>query len=106
MSAPVPHAPTPTRTAPGGLCVTCDHLEYCSYAADSPGGVWSCEEFSVRGAIHEPAPATSPRKLSDRPDKVLSLAVELKGLCGNCENLPTCRLDKAEGGVWHCEEYA
>ena len=29
----------------------------------------------------------------------------LKGLCVNCENRDTCTLPKAEGGVWHCEEY-
>lgn len=29
----------------------------------------------------------------------------VKGLCGNCDNLSTCKLIKPGGGVWHCEEY-
>lgn len=28
-----------------------------------------------------------------------------KGLCVNCANRFDCLLPKAEGGVWHCEEY-
>jgi hypothetical protein len=30
---------------------------------------------------------------------------DFKGLCVNCANRHTCLLPKAEGGVWHCEEY-
>ena len=30
---------------------------------------------------------------------------QVKGLCENCENRETCLLPKAEGGIWHCEEY-
>jgi hypothetical protein len=30
---------------------------------------------------------------------------DYKGLCVNCANRETCLLPKAEGGVWHCEEY-
>ncbi len=30
---------------------------------------------------------------------------ELKGLCANCEIRDTCTFPKAEGGIWHCEEY-
>ena len=32
-------------------------------------------------------------------------AEEHKGLCANCANRQDCFLPKAEGGVWHCEEY-
>lgn len=106
MSAPIPQAP-PTRTPPGGLCVTCEHVEYCSYVADSPGGVWSCEEFAVRGALDAPAATNSLLvKAPPRPRRPLTLAVELAGLCSNCERAPTCSFPKPEGGVWHCEEYA
>jgi hypothetical protein len=28
-----------------------------------------------------------------------------KGLCVNCAYRDTCLLPRAEGGVWHCEEY-
>jgi hypothetical protein len=27
------------------------------------------------------------------------------GLCLNCAHRTTCKLPRAEGGVWHCEEY-
>jgi hypothetical protein len=26
-------------------------------------------------------------------------------LCLNCEVRESCKFPKAEGGVWHCEEY-
>jgi hypothetical protein len=32
-------------------------------------------------------------------------AEEYKGLCANCANRQDCLMPKAEGGVWHCEEY-
>lgn len=32
-------------------------------------------------------------------------AQNCKGLCINCANRETCLLPRAEGGVWHCEEY-
>lgn len=97
MSAPVPHTPQTL----GGLCITCEHIEYCSFAAESPAGVWSCEEFSTRRMVRVPAPASSRNS-----GNLLPIGVETGGLCQNCEHLPTCRLDKPEGGVWHCEEYA
>jgi hypothetical protein len=28
-----------------------------------------------------------------------------RGLCVNCAHRCECLLPKAEGGVWHCEEY-
>jgi hypothetical protein len=30
---------------------------------------------------------------------------EPRGLCGTCEKRATCTFPKAEGGVWHCEEF-
>lgn len=32
-------------------------------------------------------------------------AGECKGLCVSCANRETCLFPRAEGGVWHCEEY-
>lgn len=29
----------------------------------------------------------------------------LKGLCLNCANRETCKFQRSEGGVWHCQEY-
>lgn len=45
--------------------------------------------------------------LSELPSSKRSAkeAGDYKGLCMNCTNRETCLLPKAEGGVWHCEEY-
>jgi len=87
---------TPQQEA--GLCLTCIRRTHCGYAAAPRGNVWHCEEFEVGAqarTVHElPAPEEAD----------LVRAREM-GLCFNCANLPTCRLPKPEGGIWHCEEY-
>jgi hypothetical protein len=86
-----------------GLCVNCHDAESCMYRKTSSKPIQFCEEFRETGpgsqtmfrqVTHQPAPRQEPKV----PDG-------LKGLCVNCDYRDTCTHAKAEGGVWHCEEY-
>lgn len=85
-----------------GLCLTCNHALTCTFTRRPDTPVLYCEEFDISApphprlvrpiAVHPPTQGQSP-------------AEGLLGLCSNCEKRSTCALPKAEGGVWHCEEY-
>ena len=71
------------------LCKTCLHLTTCN----------RCNEYDLPIVYCE-------RYLSDSSSPFNSYIMpELKGLCKNCRNRYTCIIMKAEGGVWHCNDY-
>lgn len=57
------------------------------------------------------APEAGPCELFEGSEHILAAlrdaaaGLDVKGLCENCDNRASCLLPKAEGGVWHCEEY-
>ncbi|MCF8069873.1 MAG: hypothetical protein K9L30_14930 [Desulfobacterales bacterium] len=86
-----------------GICTNCDHNHSCGFLARAKEPVWFCEEFDDSGAV-ENTTATTP----DYSSEVVALemnSTQSLGICSNCDNLSTCKLPKAVGGLWHCEEY-
>jgi hypothetical protein len=89
-----------------GLCATCASAATCTFPKESGRPVVFCEEFDGcqrNGAVENPDISAVPDTAEDKPRAVRSR--ELKGLCANCEIRETCTFPKAEGGIWHCEEY-
>lgn len=87
---------------PCGLCLNCARHPNCSLTLNRGRlrDVRYCEEYE---ASRLPAAVPSPDMTFERP--VRSPSRRVLGLCGNCDNYPTCGFPKPEAGVWHCEEY-
>jgi hypothetical protein len=90
------------RQIAASLCANCKHQSDCVYLFKASGPIIECE-------LHECGLSAKPRlvvvKKQLTPDMAEEPAAdEPLGLCINCTNLPTCKLPKHEGGVWHCEE--
>lgn len=90
-----------------GLCLTCNEADRCMYLARAESPVWRCEEFDGSSPV-----GTNPLAIMERESAssvarsvLADLRPKPRGLCCNCDNLPTCCLPKVESGVWHCEEY-
>ncbi|MEQ8364879.1 MAG: hypothetical protein RIF39_06820 [Cyclobacteriaceae bacterium] len=81
-----------------GLCETCIHKTSCVYRIQSNKIILQCELFEIGKANNLYA------HRNDWEYKELKVNSR-KGLCSNCLNEPHCQLPKANGGVWHCEEY-
>ncbi len=92
-----------------GLCSTCIHERDCTFPRRAGEPVLFCEEFCgaessgpcarsrVVSALHTvESRTTCPSEESLSNDK---------GLCATCEKCATCVFPRAEGGVWHCEEF-
>ena len=70
------------------LCPTCQREQTCSRRLRFDRPIVYCDQYV--GPL----------------DKSLNNQfVELKGLCSSCLNRFTCTLPKAEGGIWHCNNY-
>ena len=94
----------PSNTMYPGLCSTCRHASTCTLPRDPERPSFYCEEFEI-----ESVPARRKPE-EDKPRPAVSFVApeesdSLIGLCYDCENRQTCAFPKAEGGVWHCEEY-
>jgi len=90
-----------------GLCRDCLAVDTCTFPRDPSRPVWSCEEFNGAG----PNSARFPVPIGKAPARSMGVeemvsGTELKGLCRECTNRPTCQYPKPPGGVWHCEELA
>lgn len=84
-----------------GICTSCIHASTCLYQKAAKHPIWFCEMFES-----EFGKALKPEKHTKVSSPEIPLQTRLPGLCANCEKRETCTLPKAEGGVWHCEEYA
>jgi len=82
-----------------GLCETCANRFTCVFKLNANKIILQCELFEVEESVPTPFLSIASRSHNKK------LISSLKGLCGNCSNVPYCQLPKAEGGVWHCEEY-
>ena len=81
---------------PLGLCSTCRLAATCTFPRQPGRTVRFCDEFEGEEKVEETKPKASTKKV---------VVNELKGLCRLCDKADTCTFPKAEGGVWHCEEY-
>jgi len=87
------------------LCSTCENNSTCTFPKDPDRPVLYCELFddgraAAQNSVKDPSPLSL--KSSDKPDEEQK---RFTGLCSNCENRWSCSFPKAEGGIWHCEEY-
>lgn len=85
-----------------GLCLTCNHSPTCTFTRSLDSPVLYCEEFDISTSVN---PQNTNPVEGQLLGQIRSNPKGLLGLCSNCERLNTCALPKAEGGVWHCEEY-
>ena len=93
---------------PSGLCVTCIHERDCTFPRRESQPVLFCEEFDgyVKGTSSAavkagPPPCTGHAEGMHGSEH----SSEFKGLCATCEKRDVCTFPKAEGGIWHCEEF-
>ena len=42
------------RNEVSGLCMTCNHANFCVYLASANSTIWNCEEFDDRSPVIEP----------------------------------------------------
>ena len=94
----------PSNTFYSRLCFTCRHASTCTFPRHPERPSFYCEEFEIESV---PAKRTTEE---DKPQPTESFITaeesdDLIGLCCDCENRQACVFPKAEGGVWHCEEY-
>ncbi|RJP75804.1 MAG: hypothetical protein C4524_11430 [Candidatus Zixiibacteriota bacterium] len=87
-----------------GLCTTCVASATCTFPRPAGKPVIFCEEFDGylrNGHVENPDVNAILAHVNVKP----APQATLKGLCANCELRDTCTFPKAEGGIWHCEEY-
>lgn len=97
--------PEPSVVVPqtGGICSTCRNESNCIYYQSRGEVIHFCEEYDgdearlVISPKNNAGAAAAPVKIEKLP--------AYKGLCINCEKRESCRFEKPEEGVWHCEEY-
>ncbi len=83
-----------------GLCVNCLNVDQCSYYVNHAQPIIFCEEFSCT----EPSELRNTAfKTTNKDDSQIISTVN--GLCCNCENVETCKLQKTAENISHCEEY-
>lgn len=89
-----------------GLCETCNNSPSCFHHARR-GPALFCEMFDDYVApdviLAGRATGSAARPFSVRHAD--QTPVREAGLCVNCEHVSRCGHAKAEGGVWHCEDY-
>jgi len=85
-----------------GICATCGYVDICTSRATWQGPVFHCEEFDDQVQLQG---TRAPRQRVGTTQLASAVPVERVGLCINCAHENTCGLRRAEGGVWHCEEY-
>jgi len=91
---------------PMGLCDTCNNEASCFHHARR-GPALFCEMFDdfvppdtiLAGRVAAPTSRQFSVNYADEAP------VRQGGLCANCEHASHCGHAKAEGGVWHCEDY-
>jgi hypothetical protein len=90
-----------SEVASAGLCVTCANADTCVYRKARGKDAQYCEMFdsSNGGSGARAVTFVAPVEPQVREQTAL------RGLCVNCEHRDSCTLPRAEGGVWHCEEY-
>ena len=83
------------------ICRNCAHQGSCAGLSRATKPVVFCEE-------HECGPRRGPVAVEAAARPAVqgqAGAVHMLGLCANCDSRQECKLPKATGGVWYCEEY-
>ena len=92
-----------------GLCLTCNNCVNCNFRQNHNKIIWQCEEYdgsTIRQSKNNQIDKTGSEEIHiNSKGTGKGNEVIYKGLCVNCENRFTCIHGKAEGGVWHCENY-
>ena len=92
------------KNAPRGLCRSCVSGRSCTFLNGQHRRVVQCVEFVALTKAEVERPWVSePVDDEDCPAVLLN---GRRGLCRSCGRLQECAFPRAEGGVWHCEEYA
>lgn len=81
------------------LCSSCTYSPDCSLRVQADAPIYDCEEFSPTGK------SVPSMQAARTVANTQSNGSEKLGLCSTCAWLETCTFIRAEGGVWHCEEY-
>ncbi|MDQ1256650.1 MAG: hypothetical protein QG656_1248 [Candidatus Hydrogenedentes bacterium] len=92
------------RKSRKNLCTTCKSSSACTFKLGTAHQSFFCEEFESAVLVSKPAIKT----ISGAAAWVQSYGGEsaaAAGLCGDCSGRHECSASRAEGGVWHCEEY-
>jgi hypothetical protein len=84
-----------------GICSTCNDVDSCVSRISNMKPVWNCEEFNN----YVPLKDLSMLKIDSTRAGDIDVNSLMKGLCANCQLVENCVFPKAEGGVWHCNEY-
>jgi hypothetical protein len=91
-----------------GLCSNCVNGYDCAYHRSRGYDAIYCELFDILNQNDFENSLMNDLSLTDSngTDSFQASNHKYKGLCSNCANLKTCKLNKQVEGVWHCEEYA
>ncbi len=94
------------ETGTRGLCSTCNNSATCALRLRRGFDALYCEMFDdYVPPMTEVIDEVKLGSLQTGAGSEKTVSTPLKGLCVNCKNRETCGYPKAEGGVWHCEEY-
>ena len=88
------------------LCGLCENDKHCTFPHLTGRPSLHCGEFVSFSRPQKPKPTETFRTSSDK--KVYSVREEegkKMGLCRTCDKRENCTFPRAEGGVWHCEEF-
>lgn len=83
-----------------GICSTCKHSNGCAYLSNHDDPIYHCNEFEIVETKTAKTAVAEPKVESEKAD-----TQNFKGLCVNCAQRHTCKINKPESGIWHCEEY-
>ena len=84
-----------------GLCSTCANARACALRRTRREPAIFCELFETEAA----RPRRARRRRRTRARTATLEETGLIGLCADCLARAVCSFSKADGGVWHCEEY-
>ena len=80
------------------LCANCMQRDDCSICRARTSAIHYCEEYA--------AATLQGIQWDNRPPVASPKPPIEAGICVNCEKRATCTVERPDGGIWHCEEYA
>ena len=91
------------QTPRKGICSNCNNETDCKYLENCDQPVFHCDQYDGYAPPPKETVKLNPKSLKAKPNT--QKASSYQGLCRDCELRETCTFPKAEGGVWHCDEY-
>lgn len=86
-----------------GTCTLCARESQCTFL--SRPHLHECDEFEGLSKNPIGVIETYLSQIARNPKPSHQTNQSLKGLCKTCEIQEGCTFIKADGGVWHCEEF-